>query len=101
MIELHPWMDDAACKDEPPDTFFPPSEGNRQDTPDHPMWERGKAICAGCPVVDDCLAYAVRNEKYGLWGGLTPAERSALRTLHGVDARRWPTHYVRRNKGAS
>ena len=35
-----------------------------------------KAICARCPVVDDCLTHAiVKRETRGIWGGLTPIER--------------------------
>jgi WhiB family redox-sensing transcriptional regulator len=35
-----------------------------------------KAICARCPVVDECLDYAiVKRETRGIWGGLTPIER--------------------------
>lgn len=39
-----------------------------------------RSICAGCPARRECLAIAMaRNEKYGMWGGLTPAERQRLR----------------------
>ena len=38
-----------------------------------------KAICAGCPVRDACLAYALdTGEAYGVWGGLSEDERRAL-----------------------
>jgi WhiB family transcriptional regulator, redox-sensing transcriptional regulator len=38
-----------------------------------------KAICAGCPRRDDCLAEAMRNrERHGVWGGTTPEERREL-----------------------
>lgn len=34
------------------------------------------AACRLCPVVPECLAYAIAaDERYGLWGGLTAAER--------------------------
>ena len=39
-----------------------------------------KAICAGCPVVDECLSHAIAHrETRGVWGGLTPIERKRLR----------------------
>ena len=38
--------------------------------------EEAKKICAGCPVKQECLEYALANrEQYGVWGGMTFAER--------------------------
>ena len=39
-----------------------------------------RGICAGCDVRQQCLDVAMsRNEKFGIWGGLTPDERKVLR----------------------
>lgn len=39
-----------------------------------------RAICAGCPVAEQCLTHAVeRPELYGAWGGKTQREISQLR----------------------
>ncbi|WP_338676769.1 WhiB family transcriptional regulator [Streptomyces sp. SCSIO 30461] len=39
-----------------------------------------KALCATCPVRDECLDFAVENGlKEGVWGGCTPAEREPRR----------------------
>lgn len=41
--------------------------------------QAAKRICASCPVQDDCLAVALTyNEDFGIWGGLTAAERRDL-----------------------
>jgi WhiB family redox-sensing transcriptional regulator len=38
-----------------------------------------KTICDGCPVKSKCLGGAIqRGEKFGVWGGTTPEERTAL-----------------------
>jgi WhiB family redox-sensing transcriptional regulator len=38
------------------------------------------AVCAGCPVQDECLGYAMRaNERGGVWGARSARERRALR----------------------
>jgi Transcription factor WhiB len=38
-----------------------------------------KAICARCLVVDVCGAYAVAaRERYGVWGGLSEADRQRI-----------------------
>lgn len=39
-------------------------------------------LCAGCPVIDACLALALRYEadrpSDGIWGGMTPWQRDQL-----------------------
>jgi WhiB family redox-sensing transcriptional regulator len=40
------------------------------------------AVCAGCPVREECLELALRNwavGQHGVWGGTVPAERERLR----------------------
>ncbi len=55
----------------------------------HPDGERGpsrsrreneaKAICHSCPVRAECAAHALRvREPYGVWGGLSEADRIQL-----------------------
>ena len=37
---------------------------------------RAKAVCAGCPVVENCLRWALAaREPYGVWGGMSTEER--------------------------
>ena len=36
-----------------------------------------KALCSACPMVQACLDLGMEME-YGIFGGLTPAERKAL-----------------------
>jgi hypothetical protein len=50
-----------------------------------------KKICTGeddkrpCPLREHCLEFALtNNERYGIWGGMTPEERAQLRK-----ERRW------------
>ena len=41
-----------------------------------------KAVCASCPVIDNCLRWALAaREPYGVWGGLSTEEREALLTF--------------------
>jgi WhiB family redox-sensing transcriptional regulator len=43
---------------------------------------RAKAVCAACPVREQCLAHAVAyDERYGIWGGLNQDERRHLRRI--------------------
>jgi WhiB family redox-sensing transcriptional regulator len=41
-----------------------------------------KAVCAGCPVAGDCLAYALSEQDLqGIWAGTTARERNRLRKV--------------------
>lgn len=41
--------------------------------------QHAKAVCAMCPVIADCRAYALASrESWGVWGGMTAKERVAL-----------------------
>lgn len=73
-----PWSERAACCDEPTSVFFPETGGPG-------AYDTAKAICASCPVVADCLAFALRTCQHaGCWGGLTPDERIELRRRETV-----------------
>ncbi|MDQ5874066.1 MAG: WhiB family transcriptional regulator [Actinomycetota bacterium] len=64
-------MQRGACVDAPdPDIFFPGS--GESDEP-------AKAICAGCPVREPCLRWALEHEEHGTWVGLSPSERKRLK----------------------
>jgi WhiB family redox-sensing transcriptional regulator len=61
---------DAACKGADTTVFFPVSENGGGEA---------KAICAGCPVAERCLEYAIQtHQPDGVWGGLTAVERHRL-----------------------
>jgi WhiB family redox-sensing transcriptional regulator len=63
------WGERALCKSAAPDELF--VEGAAQN--------RAKAVCTGCPVRTECLAYALDQRiEHGVWGGMTERERRAL-----------------------
>ena len=76
VADLWLWQLDGSCRRESPDVFF------------HPDGERGpsrrnrdsqaKAVCATCPVIENCREHALRvREPYGVWGAMTTTEREA------------------------
>ena len=71
------WHVRAACdgRDDDGRIFFP--ERGRSAA-------RAKEICARCPVVDECLAWALEHEDYGVFGGTTADERAELRRARRV-----------------
>lgn len=71
------WRARAACAAVDPDAFFPAAEPGtdayRQQAAE------AQAVCRGCPVRRECLAFALATvQRSGIWGGMTEAERSAL-----------------------
>jgi WhiB family transcriptional regulator, redox-sensing transcriptional regulator len=69
------WADGAACVGTDLDFYGDSSKKRNQ-----PTVEACKAVCASCPVRDTCLELAMANrEHFGIWGGLTVEERTALR----------------------
>lgn len=77
MIEFaSDWRADGACRTVDPDLFFPVAVGavaNKQIV-------KAQRICAGCPVRQQCLDFALRTrEPAGIWGGTTPEERTRTR----------------------
>jgi WhiB family transcriptional regulator, redox-sensing transcriptional regulator len=75
--EFWSWRAEASCRDLDSSIFFSP-DGERG----HKRRRReaaAKAVCARCPVQDACADYALANrEPYGVWGGLSEAEREAI-----------------------
>jgi WhiB family redox-sensing transcriptional regulator len=89
-LEQWEWQLSAACRGLASAAFF------------HPDGERGasrvrreraaKAICATCPVRQDCLDWALKvREPYGVWGGKTSEERALLiRRPPSITGRQFP-----------
>lgn len=75
--EIYEWQYAGACRDVDPETFFSPDaeRGPRRTARE----AEAKALCSGCPVVQECLRHALAvREPYGVWGGLNTNEREAL-----------------------
>lgn len=70
------WQHRAACRDADPDLFFPLA---REDAETLLQIEAAKAYCRTCPVDKECLGHALAHGSVGIWGGLTDAERDAVR----------------------
>lgn len=69
------WVKSADCAGIDPDLWFPGSEDDRT----------AAVICHTCPVKAECLEYAMdaegdrsRRMRFGIYGGLGPAERARL-----------------------
>lgn len=92
MGEYADWSQ-AKCVGCDPNLFFPDGVGGRPKTGAESQskdnYERWPAdnICPGCPIIDDCLSWALVNWEEGVWGGTTDEERQIMR-LAGITGRR-------------
>ena len=92
------WTDRAACIGKPVEWFMA-ERGSRKDFR-APIERRALTICAGCPVMEECLNYAIDNEQFvfsvrgngeepeevrhwleGIFGGTTFEDRKATRDM--------------------
>jgi len=71
------WRDAGECRSHPVELFFPDDMRGREHAA---VEQRAKTICHGCPVLQSCRQHAIHYpENYGIWGGLSPTDRTRLR----------------------
>jgi WhiB family redox-sensing transcriptional regulator len=77
-------IDGAGCDGKPTDDWFPYEPPQDRSQARAAYEENARKLCAGCPVVEECLERALRieaqyNVRYaGIFGGRAPWERKAL-----------------------
>jgi WhiB family transcriptional regulator, redox-sensing transcriptional regulator len=70
------WRHRAACRTNDPELFFPLGTSG----PALDQLAEAKSVCHRCPVVSECLAWAlVTGQDFGVWGGMSEHERRELR----------------------
>jgi WhiB family redox-sensing transcriptional regulator len=69
MVTTGNWRVSARCRNGDPDRLF--VKGAKQ--------QEARSICRGCPVLTQCLSYALDERvEFGVWGGMTERERRAM-----------------------
>jgi WhiB family redox-sensing transcriptional regulator len=72
-----PWVDRAACAGIPIEVFFPDGDGRSGA---RGALNRARAICASCPVLVDCRAWALTYDPgAGFVAGMTWQTRNSYR----------------------
>ena len=65
------WQERALCAQTDPEAFFPEKGGSTREA---------KKVCLTCEVRNDCLESALmKDERFGIWGGLSERERRKLK----------------------
>ena len=61
---MYKFSEDASCLDMDTNLFFDKYEENKD------VARSVDTLCVGCPAQRQCLAYAVSNQEWGVWGGI-------------------------------
>jgi WhiB family redox-sensing transcriptional regulator len=70
------WRHEAACRDEDPELFHPVGSTG----PALVQIDLAKDVCGRCPVISDCLAFALdAGIDSGVFGGTSEEERRSLK----------------------
>lgn len=65
------WQESGVCAQTDPDEFFPEKGGSTK---------QAKRMCERCPVVAECLEYALAvDERFGVYGGKSERERRDIK----------------------
>lgn len=65
-----------ACAGVGGDFWFPERDGGTANTTEMLM---AVSICKMCPHQAECAEWGIRNENFGIWGGLTETTRRHIR----------------------
>jgi WhiB family redox-sensing transcriptional regulator len=69
------WELSAACKGTDTSAFYPADK--ERGVSRRVREAKAKAICGRCPVIAECLEWAIKtNEPWGMWGGMSREERT-------------------------
>jgi WhiB family redox-sensing transcriptional regulator len=74
MDKISGWQLKANCSPNDFDLFFSNSKTKRK---------QALSLCNTCPVIDECLDYAIENNvEHGIYGGRTSEQRKARNVRH-------------------
>lgn len=83
----------ASCQEHGVSVFYPIAEHAHMSSKIRSLILTAKSICQTCQVVSPCLEYALANESYGIWGGMSETERQYERMKRGTIYQPWKTGY--------
>ena len=86
------WQEKALCAEVDPEIFYPEKGGSTREA---------KMVCRSCEVRVECLQYALnRDERFGVFGGMSERERRRLKRPQPVGRSRREIP-VSRHRGVS
>lgn len=85
-----PWVEEAVCSQTDPEIFHPAKGESRR---------AAVKICQSCPVIAECLNWALQHKETGIWGGTSENQRKQLRRELGIQLKSGWTALLERTAG--
>jgi hypothetical protein len=81
-----PWdFEEPACAEVGVSLFFQPdADDPEQGTFADRNYEYARKVCKTCVHKNECAEWGLANEVHGMWGGLSPRERTSLRKRSAI-----------------
>lgn len=70
------FYENPACAEVGGDFWFPEKSDGLMNTAEMRM---AISICGKCPHQSECAEWGIENEDHGIWGGLVPKKRYAIK----------------------
>lgn len=75
------FFENPPCAEVNVEIFFAKDPDEPGYTSSEGEYREAKKICMGCEYRIECAEWGIKNEIYGMWGGLTPRERQRMRRI--------------------
>lgn len=69
------WINQGACRGQSSIDFY----AEHTSSLGRMEQKRAVSVCQNCSVVSECRDYALRYERFGVWGGMTEIQRTKER----------------------
>jgi WhiB family redox-sensing transcriptional regulator len=73
-----PDLSEGACVGIPVEMFYTGTHDN-EESPVYQDKELALRVCQSCPVIEECLTWALHHERWGIWGGTDTGTRERMR----------------------
>jgi len=78
------FYENPSCAQVGGDFWFPEKADGSMNTVEMAM---AKSICNSCPHKAECAEWGIKNESFGIWGGLTETDRRPIRRARNIRVR--------------
>jgi WhiB family transcriptional regulator, redox-sensing transcriptional regulator len=80
-----PWeFEDPLCAEVGVEIFFARDSDDKQYVAHNTTYREAKEICRKCDHQIECAEWGIKNEEFGVWGGLSPQDMKAMRSRRRI-----------------
>jgi WhiB family redox-sensing transcriptional regulator len=80
-----PWdFEEPLCAEVGVELFFARDSDDKEQLLRATSYQEAKSLCNKCVHQMECAEWGIKNEEHGVWGGLSPTERTAIRRVNRI-----------------